>query len=301
MNATGEKLLYALVGLLVGAASTYVVMDFLHEKELDDVYAELDGLREDAAEDALAEYAGTDGKVVSIHNHMPPNGLTPRETEDKTRSGGAGGVIGDRVLDASGDTHCTHDVPLNRPCAACEEVVAEDETAEHFIPLCSHGFPVDKECLLCDGELPDPVAAENAHLVEAPWDTGAPMGPGGVIADEEDIIAEDKIEAAALEALAIEDATEDGFPYIIKDNKVTQPTVIGKFNRDDGSFEIAKSMSIAHPDLDEIIENDALYPLIGDAAFDILMESLNEENAPDKLRTIAIHNTQLAVDFVVQY
>lgn len=297
MNATGEKLLYALVGLVVGAASTYVVMDFLHEKELDDIYGELDSLRGDAAAAALEEYQGGSDNVTHIHNHVPPVGLAP---EDKIASGGAGDVVGARVVDRPDATKCTHNVSLTLPCDLCAEISVEDLMAEGFVAMCSHGNPIDEDCPECDGEVP----VEDSHHVSAPWDipdASIPTGPGGQPMDEEDILTEEKREAAALEAMAVEDA-ESVFklPSIIPDNKVTQPTIMGRFNPEDGSFEINPKMSIKHPDLDEILENDALYPLFGEEAFDILMDSIKEPT-PETLRMISIRNEVLHVDFVVQF
>jgi hypothetical protein len=302
MSVTRQNLLYGFVGLFVGAAATYVVMDFLHEKELDDIYGELDGLREDAAADALEKYQG--GSITSIHSHVPPTGLP----DHKIESGGVGdgeypsAIVGTRVCDEPGASRCTHDVPLNKPCLFCDEVTEQDAAAEHFIPNCAHGNPITVDCSACDAEtLPDDVSIDEAHLVAHPWDSDSsiPTTPGGQPADEEDFITEDQIEAATLEAMAIADANPE-MPTIIPDNKVTQPTIIGKFDRDTGAYEIVKSMSISHPDLDEVIENDALYALIGDEAFDQIMESLHHD-APEVLRTLAVRNTVLAVDFVIQY
>lgn len=85
--------------------------------------------------------------------------------------------------------------------------------------------------------------------------------------------------------------------YIIQNHEVSGRQVVGVYDHDTGSVEIAKMMSVPAESLDDIIENDMLYSLINEEAYDLLMNSEVEQEP----RIVCVRNNVLNLDFVITY
>lgn len=88
--------------------------------------------------------------------------------------------------------------------------------------------------------------------------------------------------------------------YIINPEDVTDRQVVCTYNHDDGSAEVAKMLSVESESFDDIIENDILYTLLADEAYDIIMNSDPLPEGADK-RLICVRNTIINLDFVISY
>lgn len=86
--------------------------------------------------------------------------------------------------------------------------------------------------------------------------------------------------------------------YIIPNTEVGDRVVVGTYKHDTGALEIDEKMSVKN-DFDEIIENDALFSLINEEAYDILMSS--EPNTTSKVRVLAVRNGVINLDFAIVY
>jgi hypothetical protein len=244
-----RNLLFGLVGAVIGAGVTYVVMDRVHEKELDDIYAELDEMRETEAEKALAVYGGVFGEdeaeeMLRTHNEESAPAVDNLRyiRGDKTDEGGVGGEY----------------IPKSARLLASDSVTMDDVVAMDEDPdIASDIEALDED----DG----PVVIIDAEL-------------------EEVLDAElEEIEEAAI--------------HIIRNDEVSGRQVVGAYNHDDGSYEIVKALSTTSEHFDDILENDALYSLIGEEAFDILMSA----EPTDETRLIAVRNNVINLDFVIRY
>jgi hypothetical protein len=89
--------------------------------------------------------------------------------------------------------------------------------------------------------------------------------------------------------------------YIIPNDQVSERMITGTYDHNDGSFEIDRSLSVGDAKtFDDIIENDALFSLLGEEPFDILMESTEPADI-DKLNIIVVRNNVINLDFVIRY
>jgi hypothetical protein len=95
-------------------------------------------------------------------------------------------------------------------------------------------------------------------------------------------------------------ATYDGI-FIIDNSEVSGRMVVGTYNHGDGSVEINKSMSAGDANqFDDIVENDQLYALLNEEAYDILMNS-DELEDEGEVRLLSVRNNILNLDFVIRY
>ena len=225
-----KMILSGVIGFLAGAITSYLVMEYIHDKEINQIYSELES----------TPYNGIDYAVTN--NIMYDAAVT---TFDKQKA------IAIAELDKSNKK--------------TQRIIYEQK----YI-----------------------VAGANDKLYE-------------VEAGEYDYTEEKEEEKDPLETDEVEEDGEMkvndtyGGIYVIPPTEVSARQVVCKYNHDDGSAEVVKMMSIKSEAFDDRIENDALYSLLNEEAYDILMNS--EPPTGKDRRMVCVRNNVINLDFVVSY
>jgi len=242
MNPNTEKILYGVVGLAVGVIGTYFVMDYMQDKEIDDLYKQIEELEFNAIRSPYTAEKRTDvvlvdGKNGKDEDHIPSFVPQPSRVNslhkivgNKTESGGAGDSKKPRF-----DAH-------------------EEDEVIYVAPIDPEDEEVEEDALDPDGDSPT----------------------------EEDV-------KAAFDDIFIIEPRELG----------DRARITAKYNHDDGSVEIQKSQSdkLGLEDIEgDVIDNDTLYPLIGEKAYELLADS-----KPNGKGVVCVRNNVLNVDFVITF
>lgn len=251
-----------LIGAALGTIATYLIMDRLHSQEITELYGEMDEMNDALIEAGVPFYGKDDSEVAE-------------EDSDTTD---------DKLVTLP---WCKEAVEL---ALKTNRRVLSGEFPNGGVPL-TDDVEIDEDTLIVDGM----AFSSNAHLVEnleyIPTDENQ---QGGIVRGDQ------KDGETPEEDDDVRTSTYNGI-FIIQNDQVTDRMVVGVYDHNDGSLEINKSLSIGDADqFDDIIENDALYSLINEEAYDILMNS-KEPADIDKLRVLAIRNNVINLDFVIRY
>jgi hypothetical protein len=230
---TSRDMLFCGIGAVIGSVATYFVMDYLFEKELDEIYGEMDdaaGKRVDILVENNAEI--TENIIVAQH--------TAAEMKNKA----------DRII---------NDLYKRKNIEGAERITTDAPEELEF----SEEVFVNEENFM----------------------------------EHEDLEDEDSEEE--VDEMPVSQNIYDGI-FIIPSDQVSDRIVVGEYNHDNGSVVISTSMSTASDDFDDVIENDALYSIVNEEAYDTLMNADPLEPGQGA-RILAVRNNVINLDFVITY
>lgn len=258
---TPKELLYGVIGAVVGAVGTYFVTEYMHDKEIREIYADFNDARDDM--DELVEvYTGSaKGEVVDL---LDRENVRAGRRSVKSMSYAAMVEHGDaEVLWRDGVRYILFDGEMREfPEDDEDSETSTDDAGETYLKLVA-----------------ERTIDENVDGLLVPADV---LEDEGVEEGEDEVTPSDAI-------------------FIIPNEQLQAGSqVILTYNRDDGSAEVARSMSVDTPGFDDVIDTDDLATLIGEEAYRTLRRSRARKN-PEDTRCICVRNNVLNLDFAISY
>lgn len=117
--------------------------------------------------------------------------------------------------------------------------------------------------------------------------------------DEIDMVFEEEDEEDSDSEEDEEMQVTDGYSgvYIINNDEVTDRQVVFNYDHLNRSLELVKMLSVEAEKFDDIIENDAMFAMLNEEAYELLMNS----EPSTETRIVCVRNNVLNLDFVVSY
>ena len=266
---TRSNLLWGLGGAIVGAITTYFVMEYIYDKEMAEFYGEED-IVEDSPEDDKK-------RVVDIADAEM---YTPDQTRFNPDANDGQDEFDPFLHVVSEEEHMEEDEAIVMEAIFLhEQEESEEDEDEHFI--------ADEDENEDDGSLQEEEMDE-ANSEENEDD-------GSLQEDEEEMDEADSDQEDDEDMPSID--TQNGI-YMIDVAEVSPGRrIVARFDHDTCNIEISTVMSVKTTMFDEVIEELFIEELLGFEAYNTLMNA----EPSKKERMIAVRNNLINLDFAISY